>query len=160
MAQPKPCSLFPEKSGNPQVWVQSKWEDLVLKFLIKTIEEVNDDEWNIQLGEEMCNQFQLYTNYPNYKSMLYKCIGVVLQRSSKKSFVRDKLDYMFNAVDHNKVEDRTVSFLSLSLLALLSPLFLNIFATYHRVAPLASDTVLQFTLIWCLTSSPMWPKMT
>jgi hypothetical protein len=56
-----------DKSGNPQLWVQSKWEDLVLKFLIKTIEEVNDDEWNIQLGEEMCNQFQLYNNYPNSK---------------------------------------------------------------------------------------------
>jgi len=92
------------------LWVQSKWEDLVLKFLIKTIEEVNDDEWNIQLGEEMCNQFALYANYPKSKSMLFKCIGVVLQRSGKKSFVRDKLDYMFNVVDHNKVEDRTVRF--------------------------------------------------
>ena len=101
-------TLFADKSGNPQLWVQSKWEDLVLKFLIKTIEEVNDDEWNIQLGEEMCNQFALYANYPKSKSMLFKCIGVVLQRSGKKSFVRDKLDYMFNVVDHNKVEDRTV----------------------------------------------------
>lgn len=44
--------------------------------------------------------------------MLFKCIGVVLQRSGKKSFVRDKLDYMFNVVDHTKAEDRTVKFSS------------------------------------------------
>ena len=56
-----------EKSGDSRTWVQSKWEDYVLKLLIKTIEEVNDDEWNTQLGEEMCNQFNLYAQYPNYK---------------------------------------------------------------------------------------------
>lgn len=40
--------------------------------------------------------------------MLYKTIGVVLQRSGKKSFVRDKLDYILNVVDHTKAEDRLV----------------------------------------------------
>ena len=128
----------------------------MLKFLIKTIEEVNDDEWNIQLGEEMCNQFQLYNNYPTSKAMLYKCIGVVLQRSTKKSFVRDKLDYMFNAVDHNKVEDRTVnSVLFYSPCRSLTRRHHFFFFVLSRDAPLDLDIVPQCTLTWSLTSSRM-----
>jgi len=38
--------------------------------------------------------------------MLFKCLGVVLQKSQKKAFVRDKLDLMFNTVDHNVADDR------------------------------------------------------
>lgn len=103
-----------EKSVDMATWNQNKWEDLINKLLIKTIEEVNDDEWITDLGEAMALQFQLYSaipqqpgsGNPNHKAMLFKLLGVVLQKSTKKQFVRDKLEFMFNAVDHAVVEDR------------------------------------------------------
>lgn len=103
---PKLANYLKDKSNDPSLWVQSKWEDLIIKLLVKTIEEVNDDEWNIQFGEEMCKHFALYMGFPQHKSMLFKCLGVVLQKSQKKAFVRDKLDFIFNMVDHNVAEDR------------------------------------------------------
>lgn len=40
--------------------------------------------------------------------MLFKFVGVVLQQCSKKSVVREKLDFLFANVDHNVTEDREV----------------------------------------------------
>jgi len=40
--------------------------------------------------------------------MLFKFVGVVLQQCSKKSLVREKLDYLFSVADHNSTEDREV----------------------------------------------------
>ena len=42
------------------------------------------------------------------QSMLFKFVGVVLQQCSKKSLVREKLDYLFSVADHNSTEDREV----------------------------------------------------
>ena len=45
---------------------------------------------------------------PHPQSMLFKFVGVVLQQCSKKSLVREKLDYLFSVADHNSTEDREV----------------------------------------------------
>ena len=44
----------------------------------------------------------------SFQSMLFKFVGVVLQQCSKKSVVREKLDFLFANVDHNVTEDREV----------------------------------------------------
>ena len=40
--------------------------------------------------------------------MLFKFVGVVLQQCSKKTVVREKLDFLFSVVDHNVTDDREV----------------------------------------------------
>ena len=47
--------------------MQAKWEELIVKFLVKTIEDVNDDEWTVGLCEEMTKQFPLYQGAPLLK---------------------------------------------------------------------------------------------
>jgi hypothetical protein len=123
----------PDKADSPEKWVQAKWEELIVKFLVKTIEDVNDDEWTVALCEEMARQFPLYQAFPQLKvtavcvcartamfvpprplltapmrtqSMLFKFTGVVLQQCAKKAVVREKLDFLFSVVDHNVTEDR------------------------------------------------------
>eukprot|EP00732_Lithocolla_globosa_P000613 Lithocolla_globosa_v1_NODE_214_length_5084_cov_10.333665.p1 type:complete len:1658 gc:universal NODE_214_length_5084_cov_10.333665:50-5023(+) len=103
---PKMATYLKEKSEDMSKWPQLKWEDLVLKFSVKTIDEVNDEEWLSEFGEEMCNQIQLYNHSPELKAILFKNLGVILQKSTKKAFIRDKLDYMFSNVNHAKEEDR------------------------------------------------------
>ena len=56
-----------DKSDSPEKWVQPKWEELIVKFLVKTIEDVNDDEWTVNLCEEMTKQFPLYQGTPQLK---------------------------------------------------------------------------------------------
>jgi len=73
---------FSDKSADPALWVQHKWEDLIIKLLAKTIDEINDDEWNTQLGEEMCKQFQLYVAYPQQK--VYSCSRIIISLIQKK----------------------------------------------------------------------------
>jgi len=72
---------FSDKSADPALWVQHKWEDLIIKLLAKTIDEINDDEWNTQLGEEMCKQFQLYVAYPQQK--VYSCSRIIISLIQK-----------------------------------------------------------------------------
>ena len=38
-----------------------------MRFLKETIDVVNDDEWNISLGEQLSKQFELYQDDPEYK---------------------------------------------------------------------------------------------
>lgn len=56
-----------DKTDSPEKWVQAKWEELIVKFLVKTIEDVNDDEWTVGLCEEMTKQFPLYQGAPLLK---------------------------------------------------------------------------------------------
>ena len=64
---PKLINYLKDKADSTEKWVQLKWEELIVKFLVKTIEDVSDDEWTISLCEEMTKQFQLYQTAPALK---------------------------------------------------------------------------------------------
>ncbi|ELT91566.1 hypothetical protein CAPTEDRAFT_173785 [Capitella teleta] len=86
-------------------WSQNNWEDLMLKFVSKSLEQVGDEEWICSMGDAMAEQISLYDNLHDEKNFLYKCLGIIMRISSKKDFVSHHLDTLFSTVKHaNQVE--------------------------------------------------------
>ena len=52
---------------------------------------------------------QTYGSFPEDKGFLYKCLGVILRKSSHKEFVKKHLDTMFATVKHSSQVEREVS---------------------------------------------------
>ena len=64
---PKLTQYLEDNTDDKDKWNQKSWEDLVLKLLSKSLDEVDADEWVCAVGQEMGNQIQLYTNCPKEK---------------------------------------------------------------------------------------------
>jgi hypothetical protein len=52
-------------------WSQKNWEDLLLKMLSKSLDEVDDEDWVSELGESMGEQINLYHSAPEEKVYRY-----------------------------------------------------------------------------------------
>ena len=50
-----------------------------------------------------------YSAYPEEKSFLYKCMGVLMRKSTHKQFVQKHLDMLFSTVKHSSQVEREVS---------------------------------------------------
>ena len=76
---PKLVKYLEDNADDKEKWNQKSWEDLVLKLLSKSLDEVEADEWVCSLGQEMGNQIPLYTNYPHEKvnDLLFSYSGVI-----------------------------------------------------------------------------------
>jgi len=103
---PKLIQYLEENSLEMENWNQKAWEDLILKLLSKTIGEIDSEEWNLSLGRVMGEQVTLYQKYPEEKGFLYKCIGIVLRKTSTTDFVREHLNLIFSTVDHSNDIER------------------------------------------------------
>jgi len=98
-------------------WSQKNWEDLVLKFLSKTFDELDDENWTSQCGESFMKHIPLYTALPEEKSFLFKCIGVVVRKSNRKELVIKLVDTVFVAVNHGSQLEREGCAVSMGLSA-------------------------------------------
>ncbi|XP_033117617.1 maestro heat-like repeat-containing protein family member 1 isoform X2 [Anneissia japonica] len=102
---PKLVQYLEDNLDDPDKWSQKAWEDLLLKLLSKTLDEVEDEEWVCNLGVEFGKQVSLYTDSPREKNFLYKCLGVIMRKVTKKDFVKKHLNILFTTVKHtNQVE--------------------------------------------------------
>lgn len=50
-----------------------------------------------------------YSSFPEEKSFLYKCMGVLMRKSTHKQFVQKHLDMLFSTVKHSSQVEREVS---------------------------------------------------
>jgi hypothetical protein len=50
-----------------------------------------------------------YSAFPEEKSFLYKCMGVLMRKSTHKQFVQKHLDMLFSTVKHSSQVEREVS---------------------------------------------------
>eukprot|EP00026_Physarum_polycephalum_P000352 Phypoly_transcript_00352.p1 GENE.Phypoly_transcript_00352~~Phypoly_transcript_00352.p1 ORF type:complete len:1660 (+),score=332.46 Phypoly_transcript_00352:97-5076(+) len=89
-----------EDNNEPDKWKQDQWEELVLRLLSESIKITNDDEWNVALGTAMVDQIPYYNKDPELKKSAFKLLGMIMQKSGHKEFIRTKLDVMFASVDH------------------------------------------------------------
>ncbi|KAJ7383167.1 Mroh1p [Desmophyllum pertusum] len=103
---PKLIQYLEENSEDKEKWNQKAWEDLVLKFVSKSVDEVDSEEWLCSLGAEMAAQIPLYTHLPEEKNFLFKCMGVVLNKVTNKDFVQMNLNIMFSSVKHSSQVER------------------------------------------------------
>ncbi|XP_025115241.1 maestro heat-like repeat-containing protein family member 1 isoform X3 [Pomacea canaliculata] len=91
---------------NEDGWSQKNWEDLLLKLLSKSLEVVDNENWTAELGEAFGAQIGYYANCPQEKNFLFKCLGIILRKSSKKDFVVKHLDIIFASVRHTDQLER------------------------------------------------------
>eukprot|EP00117_Sycon_ciliatum_P004055 scpid12251/ scgid8580/ HEAT repeat-containing protein 7A len=103
---PRLIAYLQDSEDNDKPWNQKSWEDLLLKLLSKTLDEVMDEEWISALGQEMGLHLNLYGHLPDEKNFLYKCIGVVMRKSTNKQFIADHLNLIFSTVKHTSQVER------------------------------------------------------
>ncbi|XP_046558810.1 LOW QUALITY PROTEIN: maestro heat-like repeat-containing protein family member 1 [Haliotis rubra] len=81
-------------------WSQKNWEDLLLKMLAKSLDVIDSEEWIADFGELMGQHVIMYHNASEEKNFLYKCLGIIMRKSTKKDFVTKHLDLLFSTVKH------------------------------------------------------------
>ncbi|KAK3746766.1 hypothetical protein QZH41_013595 [Actinostola sp. cb2023] len=103
---PKLIQYIEENTEDPEKWNQKAWEDLVLKLLSKSLDEVDSEEWVCAVGHEMGSQLALYSNRSNDKNFLYKCFGIVLRKVKQNGFLQTQLGLIFSTIKHSSQEER------------------------------------------------------
>ncbi|BFZ13379.1 hypothetical protein BsWGS_16418 [Bradybaena similaris] len=88
-----------EKEEEEQ-WSQKNWEDLLLKMLSKSLDVVDSEEWTAELGEAFGQQIPLYSAYVEERNFAFKCLGIIMRKSTKKDFVIKHIDLIFSTVKH------------------------------------------------------------
>lgn len=87
-------------------WKQAAWEDLVLKLLSRSLDAVDREDWTLSVGTSLGKHFGHYHGMPALRSMLSKCIGVVLRKATKRDFIIEHLSLLFQQVDHGSQIER------------------------------------------------------
>eukprot|EP00012_Vannella_robusta_P000552 CAMPEP_0206186026 /NCGR_PEP_ID=MMETSP0166-20121206/2167_1 /ASSEMBLY_ACC=CAM_ASM_000260 /TAXON_ID=95228 /ORGANISM="Vannella robusta, Strain DIVA3 518/3/11/1/6" /LENGTH=1620 /DNA_ID=CAMNT_0053601351 /DNA_START=1 /DNA_END=4863 /DNA_ORIENTATION=- len=104
-AMPK-LAHYINENADSESWDSSTWEDLTLRLLSETIKLVGDEEWTQVLGDKLCEQLEFYKGQPNMKKCALKHTGLILQRISRREYIKDKLDFIFNTIDHSDPLER------------------------------------------------------
>lgn len=92
---------------NADSWNQTTWEDLVLRLLTETIKVIADVEWTMKLGDAFSSQLALYKTDPELKRVCFKHFGIVIGSVTHKEWVKDRLDSLWNEVNHENDKERT-----------------------------------------------------
>ncbi|KAK7115260.1 maestro heat-like repeat-containing protein family member 1 isoform X1 [Littorina saxatilis] len=95
-----------ENGDDEEKWNQKSWEDLLLKLLTKSLEVVDSEDWTAEVGEAFGAQVGHYLNCSLEKNFLYKCLGIIMRKSTKKDLVTKHLDIIFSSVKHTDQMER------------------------------------------------------
>jgi hypothetical protein len=85
-------------------FVESKWQDILLRLFRQTIEQIEDGKWVRDLCTTLGDQFD---NYPDamMKRVLHRYLGTILAKVDSKAQVTATVTLMLSKVDHkNNVE--------------------------------------------------------
>lgn len=85
---------------------KKKWDEMLLKFLSKTLATIEDDKWVCQLASEATRYLSTYNNALEEKSFLYRFIGMTLQHSFNKEQVKKHLHETLLSAQHNDAIER------------------------------------------------------
>ncbi|XP_061676018.1 maestro heat-like repeat-containing protein family member 1 isoform X2 [Syngnathoides biaculeatus] len=85
---------------------KKSWDDNLLKLLCKTLVAVDNDTWLCQFAAEATSFLSTYNNALGEKSFLYQCIGVILQQSFNKEFVKKQLQEILFTARHSDAVER------------------------------------------------------
>ena len=73
---------------------------------------MDDEQWLMEVGNVMGSKDVIvasYSAFPDEKGFLYKCLGVLMRKSTHKQFVQTHLDTMFATIKHTSQVEREVS---------------------------------------------------
>ncbi|CAF1256318.1 unnamed protein product [Adineta steineri] len=78
----------------------------MLKFLSKTLDVVEREDWISDIGACFVKQLPLYTKLERERGFAYKCIGIVLRKSKIKEFVSRTLESMTTVINFQHENER------------------------------------------------------
>ncbi|CAF0757506.1 unnamed protein product [Adineta ricciae] len=84
----------------------SNWQDLILKFLSKTLDVVEREDWISDVGACFVKQLPLYAKLERERGFAYKCIGIVLRKSKINEFVSRTLESMTTVINFQHEHER------------------------------------------------------
>jgi hypothetical protein len=82
------------------------WEDLILRLLSETIRLVNDPVWTKNLGVQYTEQLAVYESDADLKRVCMKHLGLVLQKTDEKRFIRESLATLFESTNYKEPLER------------------------------------------------------
>ncbi|GJU56665.1 protein shoot gravitropism 6 isoform X1 [Tanacetum coccineum] len=85
---------------------QETWDDMIISFLAETLDVVQDTDWVISLGNAFAKQYELYTSDDEHSALLHRCLGILLQKVDNRTYVRDKIDWMYKQANITIPENR------------------------------------------------------
>lgn len=86
---------------------QKSWEDIMLKLVSRTLDEVDEEEWLCELVRELNVQiYNLYNDFEAEKAFLYKIWGVMLRKITNKQFLLEQITVMFGSIKHTRQLER------------------------------------------------------
>ncbi|XP_024985036.1 protein SHOOT GRAVITROPISM 6 isoform X2 [Cynara cardunculus var. scolymus] len=85
---------------------QETWDDMIINFLAETLDVVQDTDWVISLGNAFAKQYELYTSDDEHSALLHRCLGILLQKVDNRTYVRDKIDWMYKRSNITIPENR------------------------------------------------------
>ncbi|XP_042512579.1 protein SHOOT GRAVITROPISM 6-like [Macadamia integrifolia] len=71
------------------------WDNMIIHFLAETLDVIQDTEWVVSLGNAFSEQYELYISDDKHSALLHRCLGILLQKVDDRSYVRDKIDWMY-----------------------------------------------------------------
>uniref|UniRef100_A0A5B6ZUL3 Uncharacterized protein n=1 Tax=Davidia involucrata TaxID=16924 RepID=A0A5B6ZUL3_DAVIN len=74
---------------------QETWDDMIVNFLAESLDVIQDADWVISLGHAFAKQYELYISDDEHSALLHRCLGVLLQKVDDRTYVRDKIDWMY-----------------------------------------------------------------
>ncbi|CAF0851318.1 unnamed protein product [Rotaria sordida] len=84
----------------------ANWQDLILKFLAKTLDVVEREDWISDIGTCFVKQLPLYIKLGHERGFAYKCIGIVLRKSKINEFVSRTLESMMTVINFHHEHER------------------------------------------------------
>ncbi|CAF3370662.1 unnamed protein product [Rotaria sp. Silwood1] len=84
----------------------ANWQDLMLKFLSKTLDVVEQEDWISDIGACFVKQLPLYIKLEHERGFAYKCIGIVLRKSKRNEFVTRTLESMMTVINFQHEHER------------------------------------------------------
>ncbi|CAF1509821.1 unnamed protein product [Rotaria magnacalcarata] len=84
----------------------TNWQDLILKFLSKSLDVIEREDWISDIGACFVKQLPLYLKLERERGFAYKCIGIVLRKSKMNEFVSRTLESMITTINFHHENER------------------------------------------------------
>ncbi|CAF0812872.1 unnamed protein product [Brachionus calyciflorus] len=103
---PKLIANLEDKLSNSK-FVQKTWEELIMKLLSNSLDQIANEEKFCEIAKCFGKQIEtLYNNMSDEKHFAFKCLGVILNKTSSKNTIDRQLDIIFNSVNHTSQHER------------------------------------------------------
>mmetsp|Transcript_2945 Transcript_2945/g.4295 ORF Transcript_2945/g.4295 Transcript_2945/m.4295 type:complete len:1686 (-) Transcript_2945:16-5073(-) len=76
------------------------WENEILNFVRDSIIEVDDDQWNINIGNAILSQNTYYKHDPKLKQVLLSLSGLIIKKTKYQDFVNRAINDLFDMTNH------------------------------------------------------------